>query len=787
MKKIILPLILVVLASFVYADSLNLNSSHILNDAYTSHSSPSYDWFNNNPQFLRVSFNPSLNTGTRYDALDYYQNGTRFALDYAWYQEPLNITNLILDIEDCLSATTVTAKIYNNVWVEIDSGTTTPCVSGTTHTVNYTGGYQIPNGTSFFIGVETDSNVTVAVDSTSEQWDYLIYYGGQWNIFNNIAIKNWASSDESRNTTSYIQFNISELPSDIAISEILLGVTASRGGADDNVSVYKCSGDSWNETSVLPTSLTFDSDSLDSLLITGAGSFVYNLTDTVIGSDEDNLTYCLYSPVTGSMVEFRSKEYSTEADRPFLNITYGDAPASNDITNCSALTSSGLYYLTNDIVDSTNSSCMNITATDVVLDCQGNTIDGDDTADYGIRIELDDIQYTNVTVKNCTVKDWDTTGIRVKHSSFVFLDNLTVYSNPNEGIEFRCSQNNTLTNSYIYDNGEYDLDLGGNPFDDNCPTTEIEWYCNHTFSGNTWSGDRNFGYYKNGAYSISDLTFSQLILCNVENTTLSNLIINGSDTEENNGLFIFHGKNITGITITSDFNHVGIEGYPLNDSTFTGINARSNKQTNDLYGIVLGNSFNNVFTASAISGYTNLISLSSSNSNSFYYNTLEDAKSFVFQILSSSSNNIYNNLINDTAYIQYFSGSNNWNTSNQTGTRIHSSGTNIGGNYWSNSTGGYSDICTDSDTDGFCDTAFYLEDSNEYDYLPLSDEYVSPTTDSEVDLFAGPNRTTERYLYFIMILIFAVGMLAGIQSGILPVWAGAIGMTIAAVIFASIL
>jgi len=57
---------------------------------------------------------------------------------------------------------------------------------------------------------------------------------------------------------------------------------------------------------------------------------------------------------------------------------------------------------------------------------------------------------------------------------------------------------------------------------------------------------------------------------------------------------------------------------------------------------------------------------------------------------------------------------------------------------WDVATTGYSDTCTDSNTDGFCDLPYDIEDdeacttgvncSNNTDYLPLSDEYVPADT-----------------------------------------------------------
>jgi nitrous oxidase accessory protein NosD len=90
-------------------------------------------------------------------------------------------------------------------------------------------------------------------------------------------------------------------------------------------------------------------------------------------------------------------------------------------------------------------------------------------------------------------------------------------------------------------------------------------------------------------------------------------------------------------------------------------------------------------------------------------------------------NKIYNNYIKAVypitgcyAYPDFY------NTTRQSGARIFSEGTEIGGNYWTNPSGdGYSDTCYDTDRDGFCDEPYFIDcfPGSGYDYLPLSDCY----------------------------------------------------------------
>ena len=63
--------------------------------------------------------------------------------------------------------------------------------------------------------------------------------------------------------------------------------------------------------------------------------------------------------------------------------------------NCTNITQPGTYYLTKDITDSSATYCMNISANNVILDCQGHLIDGTDNSNtYGIYSNK-----LNITIK----------------------------------------------------------------------------------------------------------------------------------------------------------------------------------------------------------------------------------------------------------------------------------------------------------------------------------------------------------------------------------------------------
>ncbi|GEM_PF-3266189 len=112
--------------------------------------------------------------------------------------------------------------------------------------------------------------------------------------------------------------------------------------------------------------------------------------------------------------------------------------------------------------------------------------------------------------------------------------------------------------------------------------------------------------------------------------------------------------------------------------------------------------------------------------NNTVTNSIIISNSYGIRLNSVSSARIYNNLLNNTNNF-YFEGvlyTNSWNDTKKIGTRIYSPGIGIGGNYWTNPTGtGYSDTCTDNNTDGFCDIPYTLT-TNNTDYLPLSNKFA---------------------------------------------------------------
>lgn len=289
------------------------------------------------------------------------------------------------------------------------------------------------------------------------------------------------------------------------------------------------------------------------------------------------------------------------------------ADALTNVSSCTTLNiANEVYEMNASIVDGSVSPCIEITAHNITLNCKGFTVDGDNIRDFGIRI----MSVDNVTIKNCYITGWDDVG-------------LVIYA----------SQNNTITNTIVYDI------LG--PSVSACIYMED---ANNTIFTNTTA--RNCGDSGSGAsgfrvYASSNNSFSN---CTSKDTAGTGFHIS-RDGDDNN------------ITSTRIIN-------------------------NTQYGIYL-------YNHTPISKWPD---------NCYIYN------------------NLFNNTVNYGD--NYNPTSIFMNTTKQLDTRIYSDGNYIGGNFWTNSTSnGFSDTCTDSNRDGFCDSTYTMA-TGVVDYQPYSDLYL---------------------------------------------------------------
>ncbi len=144
------------------------------------------------------------------------------------------------------------------------------------------------------------------------------------------------------------------------------------------------------------------------------------------------------------------------------------------------------------------------------------------------------------------------------------------------------------------------------------------------------------------------------------------------------------------------------------------------------YGINVTNYNNLTIKNCIVMNFSDGMYLDNSSNNTLTNNTITINTNGGIYIDSSANNTIYNNFFNNTNNFNITgSNINYWNTTKQSGTRIYSNGTQIGGNYWTNPSGnGYSDTCNDYDNDDFCDEPYNLSTGN-WDYLVLTNKIAT--------------------------------------------------------------
>lgn len=426
--------------------------------------------------------------------------------------------------------------------------------------------------------------------------------------------------------------------------------------------------------------ITTDGNAVISGVTTGTGDGSYDSNNESVLSDNGIIVVTVHDG-TVETVNI-NVDHASLIDTSTQDVIFG---TSIYISACQELNQSGrTYILTVDIVNMTFGyelipHCFNITADNITFGCQNHIIDGNmsrflEYAHYPTGIDVNN--QTGVTIKNCIVTDWGTGIYAHNQTSDIVITNNTLESNF-YGMFLDNSEHGEVTDNVMRENRQRDLLVIAVDFND----------CGHVITDNIGSGNRPILYYNDTVTIENNHNISQLTLCNAQNSVISNVTIRGSDTLDNNGLYI----------------------HLTNNSNFTDVDSSNNYR-----GITIDDCFNNILKDSVFAG---------NDLGIYAYNDY---------------NLIYNNLFNNTLNVQQLSGINKWNTTKQTGNNIHnSSNPYIGGNYWTNSTGnGYSDTCTDTNNDGFCNNSYTVA-SNNIDYHPLSDEYSPSVTDTDPPLYSA--------------------------------------------------
>ena len=388
----------------------------------------------------------------------------------------------------------------------------------------------------------------------------------------------------------------------------------------------------------------------------------------------------------------------------------------NVLDGCNGIELSNSYNntLNNNTVNSKNYSGI------YLYNSNDNTLIGNNASnnkgDYAYGINLynsDNNTLIGNNASNNTEGVYWNFGISLGYSNYNNLSGNIVNFNANGGISFwGFNSNNTLSNNIANFNNQTGIALG--------PGSNNNTLTNNTANYNNGSGltiwnfsnynvlTQNTANYNNGS-GISMWNFSNynLLDTNTVNSNNDSGLSLRENSSYNNITSNIVNSNIAGIRITSSYNN-------------TIINNTAN--SNDRHGINLRSSHNNtLINNTADSNIIDGISLTASNNNTLTGNTANWNNEAGMTLNSSSSNIIYNNYFNNTNN-SVFKGttySNYWNITTSFGVNIVGAHW-IGGNFWAYPNGtGHSQICTDADWDGICDSVNVL-DANNIDYLPLS-------------------------------------------------------------------
>jgi hypothetical protein len=379
-------------------------------------------------------------------------------------------------------------------------------------------------------------------------------------------------------------------------------------------------------------------------------------------------------------------------------------------------------------INSAVSSCINIDGNldGITLDCQNNKIIGDSSSTT-IGIYVDSLN-ENTTIKNCIVEKFTTYGINYAVTSgYGVIQNSNFSGNANRNTiltgnisvssviidySYNLYQNYSISN---YEFNETTTSNAGAVICDGCTNITIK---NLNLGHNNWAGvqvgSNSTIFNVNISNCYDGIRYGQYN--NISNVKITNVI--------------------SGIRSYGTNQYNIIESFNIENST-QGINLGTNNNFTDgiiknatSYGIFLRNGNNLIFDNITISNSAEGIHLQTSSDNNKLINSkIENCSKGVYIPSSTSNNNIfYNNIFNNSInYLNDVSSSlaQFWNTTSTSLINIVG-GTNIGGNFWAYPNGtGFSETCSDSDKNGFCDTNYTL-DSGNLDYLPLTYENNPP-------------------------------------------------------------
>ena len=293
---------------------------------------------------------------------------------------------------------------------------------------------------------------------------------------------------------------------------------------------------------------------------------------------------------------------------------------------------------------------------------------------------------------------------------------------------------------------------------------------NVTFDGNGYTIDGTDTSSTTGIYAYNSLKTLQNV--NIRNVTLTDWTSGlmywnvessriENTTANSNGLGIEINSGTDGLKLVNNNASLNTNGFVIG-SAYADID-HNTAIGNTNYGIAITSNLNNFIHENTISGvpYIGILIMTGNNrienntitglgnwggikllgtftqNNSIVNNSISKFLIPIF-IEDASNNTIVNNYFNNTLDTVHFDNSiysNTWNTTKTPGTNIIG-GSYFGGNFWGNISGtGFSQTCTDANSDGICDSPYPIASGN-IDNFPLTNN-VAPVIPAPVANFTA--------------------------------------------------
>ena len=322
------------------------------------------------------------------------------------------------------------------------------------------------------------------------------------------------------------------------------------------------------------------------------------------------------------------------------------------------------------------------------VNISGFTVKGATDDKAGIYLN-EGVKNANILNNNCTGNQY---GIRLRYSDNNTIAHNTADRNGGRGIYLRYSNSNLILNNtadfnaghmgILVSYSESNEIIGNSAAHNAWEGLRLFWSDNCIVSGN------NFSENDHPDYGTGILSWSSDNAKIINNTAEHNIY----------GIYLHissYNNTVTGNTLSE--NAYGIVIYKSNSTVMDNNTASSN----DVVGIYMNAAYGSEITNNIVTD----------NNYGAYVRLSEDNRIY---------NNYFNNTNNSYCTTVY---PNIWNTTKIPATNIIGN-PNTGGNYWADPNGtGFSETCTDSDSDGFCDSSYTIA-ANNIDYLPLSDTHM---------------------------------------------------------------